>query len=67
MLFAYEPQPVTEDQAKLISTLRELFSTVQEAINELPDSKYKSKASTDLEIVAMLVTKAITHANKTKT
>jgi len=64
MLFAYESQPVSENEAQLIIALRKLFSTVQEAIDELPPSKYKSKASTDLEIVAMLAVKAVTHGSK---
>lgn len=62
MLFAYDTNPVSNDEALLIIALRKLFSTVQEAIDELPDSRYKSIASTELETACMFAIKAITHA-----
>lgn len=66
MLFAYESNPVSETEALLILALRKLFSTVQEAINELPDGRYKSIASTELETACMFAIKAITHSDTHK-
>jgi len=40
MLFAYETNPVSDDEALLIIALRKLFSTVQEAVDELPHGRY---------------------------
>jgi hypothetical protein len=67
MLFAYESNPVSNEEALLIIALRKLFSTVQEAIDELPAGRYKAIASTNLETAAMFAIKAITHAESHKT
>jgi len=66
MLFAYETNPVSENEALLIIALRKLFSTVQEAIDELPNGRYKAIASTELETACMFAIKAITHAESHK-
>jgi len=66
MLFAYESNPVSETEALLIIALRKLFSTVQEAIDELPQSRYTAISSTNLETACMFAIKAITHAESHK-
>ena len=66
MLFAYETSPVSNEEALLILALRKLFSTVQEAIDELPANRYRSIASTELETACMFAIKAITHAESHK-
>ena len=58
----FEPQPVNEQQKKLLSCLREEFSFVYNLINsKCPEGRYKALALTQLEGAAMWATKSITH------
>lgn len=59
----YQVRAVTKEQKQAIDYLLEQFSTLAECINQLCPgaNKYRAKALTDLECVAMLCNKAITH------
>lgn len=59
----YQQASPDENQIAAMNYLREQFSTLAECINQLCPgaNKYRAKALTDLECVAMLCNKAITH------
>lgn len=59
----YEYRAPDEDQLLAIGYFRQQFSNLAQNINEIVPgaNKYRAKALTDLEVVAMLVNKAITH------
>lgn len=59
----YEYRSPNEDQLARIEFLRGNFSTLADIINSVCPgaNKYRAKALTDLEVVSMLVNKAITH------
>lgn len=62
MAYAYESQPVTEEEQAQIQKLREAFSALGNIIEELsPNGRGKSIAITHLETAAMWAIKAITH------
>lgn len=60
--FAYESKPVTEEQKRVVQTLREMFSAVEIFLKSAtPSSPTQMTALTRLEEAGMWATKTVTH------
>lgn len=63
MKFAYESFPVSQLQVEKVKEVRELFSSLSEALETIiPKGRYSSIVETQLETAAMFAVKAITHS-----